>query len=113
MEVYQNRGVGPVDWTHKLRDYIVLHERELTLRSGPGHNPVNKHHNAREHLLFESMTVIVIDDHNGLCDNASRYIGLEPSEATNEIERAKRRKVLGDYCDFFTMLTYFGRVVYC
>ena len=79
-----------------------LHERELTLRSGAGHNPANKHNNAREHLLFESMTVIVIDDHNGLCDSASRYIGLEPSEATNETERAKRRKVLGDYCDFFT-----------
>ena len=113
MEVYQNRGVGPVDWTHKLRDYIVLHERELTLRSGAGHNPVNQHNNAREHLLFEGMTVIVIDDHNGLCDNASRYVGLAPNEATNETERAKRRKVLGDYCDFFTKLTYFGRVIYC
>ena len=92
MEVYQNKGAGPVDWTNKLRDYLVLHERELTYRAGPGHNPVNRHNNAREHLLFESMTVIVIDDHNGLCDHASRYIGLEPNEATNETEKGNEEE---------------------
>ena len=53
METYQIVGTGPVDWTNELRDYRVTHERELTFRPGPGHNPINKHHGVQEHLLFE------------------------------------------------------------
>ena len=59
------------------------------------------------------MTVIVVDDHNGLCGKGSKYIGLNPNEAATETERAQRTQVLREYCDFFTELTYFGRVVYC
>ena len=42
MESYQIVGTGPVEWANKLRDYRITHERELTYRTGPGRNPVNK-----------------------------------------------------------------------
>ena len=113
MESYQIVGAGPVEWANKLRDYRVTHEREVTYRVGPVHNPVNKHRGIQEHLIFESMTVIVVDDHNGLCGKGSKYIGLNPREAATETEKAQRQQVLRDYCDFCTELTYFGRVIYC
>ena len=33
------------------------------------------------------MTVIVVDDHNGLCGKGSKYIGLNPREAATETEK--------------------------
>ena len=59
------------------------------------------------------MTVIVVDDHNGLCGKESTYIGLNPREAATETEKEQRQQALRDYSDFFTELTYFGRVIYC
>ena len=51
------------------------------------------------------MTVVVIDDHNGLCGKGSRYVGINPKEASNEVARANRQSVLHEYCEFFTELT--------
>ena len=67
MEAYQQLGSGPVEWGNRLRDYRHTHERELTYRPGPGRNPDNRQRGMKEHIMFESMTIIVIDDYNGLC----------------------------------------------
>ena len=113
MEAYQQIGSGPVEWSNRLRDYRHTHERELTYCPGPGRNPVNKQRGIKEHIMFESMTVIITDDHNGLCGKGSKYIGLNPHEAASESEKEQRQRVLREYCEFFTELTYFWRVIYC
>ena len=52
--------------------------------------------------MCESVTVIVIDDHNGLYDPKSRKcMGLNASGgAPYEVEKARRAQVLKQYCDF-------------
>ena len=47
-----------------------------------------------EHYLFEGVTVIIIDDHNVLCEIGSKYIDLNPYGAANEKERTWRARVL-------------------
>ena len=68
-----------------MRQYRHSHERELTYRPGPGRNPANRQRGVKEHYLFASMTVIAIDDHNGLCGKGSEYIGLNPREAASDL----------------------------
>ena len=53
--------------------------------------------------VFKSVVVIVIDDHNGLCEHkTSKYLGLSSNPT-----------VVVDYGRFFTELAHFTRVVSC
>ena len=101
MESNQIVGTGPVDWAIELRDYRITHERELTYRVGPGHNPVNKHHGLQEQLLFESMAVVVVYDHNGLCGRGIKYIALNPKGAAYEKDKTNKSRAVHAYCELF------------
>ena len=83
-------GAAPPDLTQELRNFRHDLEHELTYRPGPGRNPANRVKGIKEHFLFGSVTVIIIDDHNGLCDSGSKYMGLNPNDAVTDKERAKR-----------------------
>ena len=64
---------------------------------------------------MNSVTVIIIDGHNGICDSRNGgYIGLYgPGEYYDTAGNKHREVVHKDYARLFTDLTYFSRVVYC
>ena len=45
------------------------------------------------------MTVMVVDNHNGLCGKGSKYIGINPREVVGGVDRGNRQRVLRQYCD--------------
>ena len=81
---------------------------------GPGWNPKRFARNEKDHHIFESVTVIVIDEHNGLCDKAGRNVGLKHSDdELGEQVRAKQCEILSVYGRFLIELPSLSKVIYC
>ena len=88
---YTPVGAGPEEWREILIEYRRSHEYLMSIRMGPGWNPKRFAKNEQEHHIFERVTVIVLDDHNGLCDKAGRYAGVRnPDDEVGEQVRSKQ-----------------------
>ena len=70
-------GPGPPEWAAYLREWRRVHEFELTMLLRLGKNPIEIHKSAREHYVFESVTVICFYDHNGLGESQTSTFWIE------------------------------------